>query len=59
MLLTAVWGPGYHDKVQYLRVFMGHLRKKLETNSGRPPFIVTDPGIGYRFSADTREESPE
>ena len=59
MLLTAVWGPGYHDKVQYLRVFMGHLRKKLEQNSGRPQFIVTDPGVGYRFCAETREESPE
>jgi len=59
MLLTAVWGPGYHDKVQYLRVFMGHLRKKLGQNSGHPQLIVTDPGVGYRFCADTRDESPE
>ncbi|MGH2360221.1 MAG: winged helix-turn-helix domain-containing protein [bacterium] len=40
-------------------MFMGHLRKKLEQNSGRPPYIVTDPGVGYRFCADTREDSPE
>lgn len=59
MLLTAVWGPGYHDKVQYLRVFMGHLRKKLEKDAERPQFIVTDPGIGYRFCVETLQEPPE
>lgn len=56
MLLTTVWGPGYHDKVQYLRVFMGQLRKKLEKDPEHPCFILTDPGVGYRFCADTVAE---
>ena len=50
MLLAAVWGPAYVDQAQYLRVFIGQLRKKLETNPGRPRFILTDPGVGYRFA---------
>lgn len=49
MLLEAVWGPGYADQTQYLRVFVGHLRKKLEPEPTRPRFILTDPGVGYRF----------
>jgi two-component system KDP operon response regulator KdpE len=49
MLLEAVWGPGYADQTQYLRVFVGHLRKKLEPEPTQPRFIVTDPGVGYRF----------
>jgi two-component system KDP operon response regulator KdpE len=49
MLLEAVWGPGYADQTQYLRVFVGHLRKKLEREPTQPRFIVTDPGVGYRF----------
>ena len=52
MLLTAVWGPAYADQAQYLRVFIGQLRKKLEKEPGRPRFILTDPGVGYRFCAD-------
>jgi len=52
MLLTAVWGPAYGDQAQYLRVFIGQLRKKLETNPASPRFILTDLGVGYRFSAD-------
>ena len=50
MLLAAVWGPAYVDQAQYLRVFIGQLRKKLETNPARPRFILTDPGVGYRFT---------
>lgn len=49
MLLTVVWGPAYADQAQYLRVFVGQLRKKLEKNPARPRFILTDPGVGYRF----------
>jgi two-component system KDP operon response regulator KdpE len=49
MLLEAVWGRGYADQTQYLRVFVGHLRKKLEPEPTQPRFIVTDPGVGYRF----------
>ena len=49
MLLTAVWGPAYSDQAQYLRVFVGQLRKKLEKNPASPRFILTDLGVGYRF----------
>jgi len=51
MLLTAVWGPAYNDQAQYLRVFVGQLRKKLEKDTTRPRYILTDPGVGYRFDA--------
>lgn len=49
MLLQAVWGQAYVDQAQYLRVFVGQLRRKLEKNPTRPRFILTDPGVGYRF----------
>jgi len=49
MLLQEVWGQAYVDQAQYLRVFIGQLRKKLEKNPTRPRFILTDPGVGYRF----------
>ncbi len=49
MLLQEVWGPAYVEQAQYLRVFVGHLRKKLEKDPIRPRFIITDPGVGYRF----------
>ena len=53
MLLQEVWGQAYVDQAQYLRVFVGQLRRKIEKHPGRPRFILTDPGVGYRFSADT------
>lgn len=53
MLLQEVWGQAYGDQAQYLRVFVGQLRKKLEKHPGRPRFILTDPGVGYRFCTDT------
>ena len=53
MLLQEVWGPAYVDQAQYLRVFVGQLRKKIEKHPGRPRFILTDPGVGYRFCTDT------
>ncbi|HEV2174374.1 MAG TPA: response regulator transcription factor [Nitrospira sp.] len=49
MLLQEVWGQDYVDQAQYLRVFIGQLRKKLEKDPTRPRFILTDPGVGYRF----------
>lgn len=49
MLLKEVWGQAYVDQAQYLRVFIGQLRKKLEKDPARPRFILTDPGVGYRF----------
>jgi two-component system KDP operon response regulator KdpE len=49
-LLTAVWGPANAEDVQYLRVFIGHLRQKLEADPTSPRLIVTEPGVGYRFA---------
>ena len=51
-ILTNVWGPADADHTEYLRVYMRQLRKKLETDPERPQFILTEPGIGYRFIAD-------
>jgi two-component system KDP operon response regulator KdpE len=51
-LLTSVWGPAHVDDVAYLRVFVGHLRQKLELDPSTPHRIVTEPGVGYRFIAD-------
>ena len=48
-LLTAVWGPAHEHDVQYLRVFIGQLRQKLEADPARPTLILTAPGVGYRF----------
>lgn len=51
-LLTAVWGPAHVHDTQYLRVFIGQLRQKLETEPSTPRLILTEPGVGYRFMAD-------
>jgi two-component system KDP operon response regulator KdpE len=51
-LLRAVWGEAQAEEVQYLRVFIGHLRHKLEPDPASPKFIVTEPGVGYRFLQD-------
>jgi len=48
-LLTAVWGPAHADDVQYLRVFVGQLRQKIEPDPAQPQLIVTEPGVGYRW----------
>jgi two-component system KDP operon response regulator KdpE len=48
-ILQAVWGPDYGSEVQYLRVFIKQLRKKLEPDPGRPRYILTEPWFGYRF----------
>jgi two-component system, OmpR family, KDP operon response regulator KdpE len=47
-LLERVWGPGYGDESQYLRVYMANLRKKLDDPSA-PQLLLTEPGMGYRF----------
>lgn len=52
MLLEAIWGEAYLDQAQYLRVFIGQLRRKIERTPGRPSFIITDPGVGYRFCTE-------
>jgi two-component system KDP operon response regulator KdpE len=50
-LLKQVWGGSqYESDSQYLRVYVGHLRKKIEEDSTRPRYILTEPGIGYRFA---------
>jgi len=48
-LLSAVWGPNSVEQPEYLRVCIGHLRKKLEPNESGPHYIVTEPWVGYRF----------
>jgi two-component system KDP operon response regulator KdpE len=52
-LLQAVWGPDYGDQTDYLRVFITHLRKKIEPNPAKPQYILTDPWLGYRFEQPT------
>jgi len=49
-LLREVWGEGYGDDVEVLRVFVSQLRKKIEPDPRRPSFIVTEPGVGYRWA---------
>ena len=49
-LLQAVWGPDYGDETDYLRVFINHLRKKIEPNPAHPKYILTEPWVGYRFA---------
>ncbi len=51
-ILTAVWGPAHVEDTQYLRVFVGQLRQKLEADPSAPRHIVTETGVGYRFLAD-------
>lgn len=48
-LLQAIWGPEYGDQIEYLRVFINQLRKKIEPTGAKPMFITTEPRIGYRF----------
>ena len=49
-LLAAVWGDTSTEQPEYLRVVIGHLRKKLEPDEAAPRYIVTEPWIGYRFN---------
>lgn len=51
-LLHDVWGPGYVKESHYLRVYMGQLRHKLETDPTRPRYLITEPGIGYRLKVE-------
>ena len=48
-LLKEVWGPGHAEDVHYVRVHMGNLRKKIEADSSRPRWLLTEAGVGYRF----------
>jgi two-component system KDP operon response regulator KdpE len=51
-LLQAVWGPDYGDQVDYLRVFIKNLRRKIEPNPETPEYITTEPWVGYRFNGE-------
>lgn len=48
-LLRAVWGPGFINQSQYLRVFIAQIRKKIEDDPNRPQYLLTESGVGYRF----------
>jgi len=48
-LLAAVWGPNSTEQPEYLRVFMGQLRKKIEADPSAPKYLLTEPWVGYRF----------
>lgn len=50
-LLQEVWGPAYVEETQYLRVYMGQLRQKLERDPAAPQWLITEPGVGYRLQA--------
>lgn len=51
-LLREVWGPGSTEETQYLRVYMGQLRRKIEADTARPRYLFTEPGVGYRLAAE-------
>jgi two-component system KDP operon response regulator KdpE len=55
-LLQTIWGPDYGEEVEYLRVFVSQLRKKLEADPAHPRYIVTEPWIGYRFVLPEKHE---
>jgi two-component system KDP operon response regulator KdpE len=50
-LLQEVWGPQYEKETDYLRVYMAAIRRKLEPDSSRPRYFITEPGMGYRFQS--------
>jgi two-component system KDP operon response regulator KdpE len=50
-ILKEVWGPNYVEQTHYLRVYVAHLREKLESDAAQPRLIITEPGVGYRLMA--------
>ena len=52
-ILREVWGPTYVEQTHYLRVYIAHLREKLEVDPSRPRLIITEPGVGYRLLEET------
>jgi len=56
-LLAAVWGPGYDRAAGNLRLYMAQLRRKLEPDPSRPRWLVTEPGLGYRFQPGPRDSA--
>jgi two-component system KDP operon response regulator KdpE len=57
-LLAEVWGPQYQTEANYLRVYAAQLRRKLEPDPSRPRYLLTEPGRGYRFQAESVESGP-
>lgn len=55
MLLAAIWGGNFTEQTEYLRVFVGNLRKKIEPDLSKPQYILTEPWIGYRFNAGSEK----
>ena len=53
-LLPNTWGGNYTDQTEYLRVFIRHLRKKIEPDPAKPRYILTDPWVGYRFLSGSK-----
>jgi len=51
-LLSEVWGPNATEQAHYLRVYMAHLRRKLEADPARPRYLLTEAGVGYRLAAE-------
>ena len=51
-MLHSVWGPGYERSTNYLRFHMARLRRKLEEDPSRPRYLLTEPGMGYRYQPD-------
>jgi two-component system KDP operon response regulator KdpE len=51
-ILKEVWGPAYGEQTHYLRVYVAHLREKLETDPARPELLLTEAGVGYRLAAE-------
>ena len=51
-LLRDVWGPSHDDQSHYVRVYMAHLRHKIEAEAARPRYLLTEPGVGYRLAAE-------
>lgn len=54
-LLRAIWGPGFINQSQYLRVFIAQIRKKIEDDPNRPQYLLTESGVGYRFISNLRQ----
>ena len=55
VLLQTIWGPQYSGEAEYLRVYINRLRQKLESDPANPAYLLTEPGIGYRFVAPKSE----
>ncbi len=57
-LLREVWGPNSVERSHYLRIYLGHLRRKLEADPARPAHLLTETGVGYRFVAQPLTQAP-